>query len=337
MAGHLPAGGSDFEASVIMTESLTSNRSIGAKPMRIVLACDEGYAMPLATILRSLVEANTAHWPIAVHVLSNQFSAGLRGQVEASLPEGSAMVEWMSVDLGRFSRFPTLPHISSATYARFLIPDLFPPEVTRVLYLDADMLVLDDLKPVWETQLAGKPLGAVRDIMDAILKGGEPGWDDVARVPDYFNAGVLLMDLSVWRTEQVSERAMEYLVAHPNTRMSDQDALNVACTGRWHELPARWNTACHLIGDLGSVPASERPGIAHFITFRKPWLAHVRSQNAAFYDAIRQRTCFARTTSERVRDAWIGFWAGIGNVLRRRGLLSAEDRRRTDTPVHRSA
>jgi lipopolysaccharide biosynthesis glycosyltransferase len=319
-----------------MNPSNSTPQSGSASAVPVVFACDEGYAMPLATVLRSLVESNTAHWPLDVYVLSKNFSETTRQRVERSLTGGSARLRWIDVDLSKYTQFPTLPHISTATYARLLIPELFPSEITRVLYLDADMLVLDDLRPVWEADLGGKPVGAVRDVMDAVLKSGEPGWDDVAQVPNYFNAGMLLMDLRVWRAEKVSERAIDYLVAHPDTRMSDQDALNVACDGRWHELGGRWNFASHLSGDFGVLSADERPGIAHFITFRKPWLAQHRSPNARFYDTFRSRTRYARTFPERLKDGWLAFISGVRNVLRRNGLLPAEDGRQQNTPVRRS-
>lgn len=307
-----------------------------AQTLAVVFACDEGYAMPLATTMRSLVEANTASWPLEVFVLSGGFSEASRIRVERSLPSGAARVHWLNVDLAQYAGFATLPHISTATYARLLIPKLFPAEVRRVLYLDADMLVLADLRDLWATDLRGKPLGAVTDLIDGIVKQGETGWEDVPRVAAYFNAGVLLMDLDAWRGERVSERALEYLMQHPDTRMADQDALNVACDGRWERLEARWNVACHRHGDIGALPASDRPGIAHFITFRKPWIARYRSANARFYDAFRQRTCFARTPRDRVKDTWSAFWAGVKNVLQRRGLISVEDTRTATTPVRRS-
>jgi lipopolysaccharide biosynthesis glycosyltransferase len=322
--------------AALMTDEKTSPPS-GSKPaVPVVFACDEGYAMPLATVMRSLVESNPAHWPLPVYVLTGEFSEASRQRVQTSLPQDSVQLHWLTVDLSKYTHFATLPHISTATYARLLIPDLFPAPITRVLYLDADMLVLDDLARVWEADLGGKPVGAVGDLINDILERGESGWEDVASVARYFNAGVLLMDLVAWRVERISERALEYLAAHPKTRMADQDALNAACDGRWHELPARWNFASHLSGDIGVLPAAERPGIAHFITFRKPWLAQHRSPNARFYDAFRSRTCYARTFPERLHDGWLRFISGVRNVLRRNGLLPAEDGRRQTTPVRRS-
>jgi lipopolysaccharide biosynthesis glycosyltransferase len=291
----------------------------------VVLACDEAYAMPLATTLRSVVEANRKHWPVAFCVLSDGIPEPVRERVLHSLPEGSAQILWKTVDLTRYEEFSTLPHISKATFGRLLIPRVVPATVSRVLYLDSDLLVLDDLEPVWSANLDGAVVGAVLDLMDPILKRGEPGWEEMPRVRDYFNAGVLLMDLGPWRNERISERALEYLSQHPETPRADQDALNVACDGRWKKLDGRWNLQCFRNENLAAMGPVERPGIAHFITRKKPWDPSQRNLNAGFYDAFRARTLFARSPLERLLDSWRRTRAGFGNVLRRRGFLPPAD------------
>jgi lipopolysaccharide biosynthesis glycosyltransferase len=47
-------------------------------------------------------------------------------------------------------------------FARFLIPDLLPPEIDRVIYLDQDVLVLKDLTALWEINMDGYPIAAAR-------------------------------------------------------------------------------------------------------------------------------------------------------------------------------
>src|SRR5271154_1359623 len=83
----------------------------------IVLACDEPYAMQLATVLLSAAEANRSGQPLDVYVLSDHFSPSIRRRVVESLPEGSAVIRWVPVDLSSFEEFPTLPHISKMTFA----------------------------------------------------------------------------------------------------------------------------------------------------------------------------------------------------------------------------
>ncbi|HEV7718504.1 MAG TPA: glycosyltransferase family 8 protein [Arsenicitalea sp.] len=283
----------------------------------IVLACDEAYAMPLATTLRSLTEANRAWWPLDIVVLAFAFSEATRTRVAASLPKGSAEINWVAVDLERFSGFSTLEHVSKVTYARFLIARVLPETTERALYLDADLIVLNDFGGLWETDLDGAAVGAVLDGLDPQLKEDVPALHLVPRVQNYFNAGVLLIDLQKWRAEDISERALDYLAQHPDTLFSDQDALNVACDGKWKQLDPRWNFVDFFERvEIATLGAERRPWIVHFAAWDKPWNAKVPNINADFYDGFRSRTRFARTPLARQRDALQANWTRSKRVLK---------------------
>lgn len=285
--------------------------------MQVVMACDAGYAMPLATALRSLVESNRSCWPVDFHVLSNGFDDAIKKKVLHSLPAGSASINWVPLDLMLFQRFWTREHVSKMTFARLLIPRVFPDSVSRVLYLDTDILVLDNLKPLWETDLDGAVLGAVLDNLDPHFKSGRPGYEDAPRVPNYFNAGVLFINLDLWRKEKVSEKAMVYMNQHRQTPFMDQDALNVVCDGRWKSLDPRWNFHDCWSRDISNLSLSDRPAIAHFVSIMKPWNASMLSVNACFYDSFRSRTCFARTRSEKLKNGIQKVWARLKRVVTR--------------------
>jgi lipopolysaccharide biosynthesis glycosyltransferase len=299
----------------------------------IVLAADGGYAMPLAVTLRSITETNRNHWPIEFWVFNDGFCEELRKKVFNSLPEGSALILWLPVELKLFEQFsPGYANLSKLTYVRFLAPRLLPPEISRILYLDVDLLILDDLEGLWQTDLAGAPVGAVADLFlhtTFLAKGLDPQKEranhfrygrGLPSVEHYLNAGVLLIDLDRWRAESLSERAFDYLKQHPDTPHMDQDALNAVLDKRWTPLPARWNVQDHY---RRIVPGEGGPGIVHFITRKKPWLATSRSANARLYDSFRSRTLFRRRLDEKVKDTFIRFEAGIKNVLKRRGLKLA--------------
>ena len=290
----------------------------------VVFACDETYAVALATAIRSAVDANRSGQPLDVYVLCDRFSTTLRHRVIDSLPEGSATIHWVAVDLSLFGKFPTPPHISSTmTFARFMIPRVFTGEVQRVLYLDADLLVLDDLGPVWKADLKGAVVGAVRDhILDTQIKARAPGLDKFPLVQNYFNAGVLLIDLDRWRKERVSENALAYLLANPDSPLADQDALNVACDGRWTELGLAWNFYDHFKTSILQMPPEQRPRIVHF-PGQKPWKASALSVNARLYDIFRRRTRFARTPTERFCDLGIRVWFRFRRLLGRTLLAKA--------------
>lgn len=114
------------------------------------------------------------------------------------------------------------------TLMRLVLPELIPDE-RRVLWLDVDTIVTDDISDLFEVDLGECCIGAVR----------EPPWSRPGRV--YYNAGVLLIDLDAMRGD-VCRR----LIQRINTvRMDfkDQDAINVVLKGQIHDMPAIWNAS----------------------------------------------------------------------------------------------
>jgi lipopolysaccharide biosynthesis glycosyltransferase len=285
--------------------------------------------MPLSTVLRSIVDSNQRHWPFEFFILHDNFSEALRKKVFRSLPAASAALRWLPADIRLFKDFSQgyEGRISRLTYARILMPWTLPPTVSRVLFFDVDTLVFEDLAPLWQTDLAGAVIGAVPDFLlhTAFLEKGLdpvkertnhrlPAIKDLPRVTEYFNAGILLIDLDRWREERISEKAYAYLKAHPNLAFADQDALNFALDKRWKPLDPRWNVQNHYPRIL---PGKGEIGIVHFITAAKPWLPASRSANAGLYDHFRSRTLFARTRREKLTDSLIRFHTGIRRVLKR--------------------
>jgi lipopolysaccharide biosynthesis glycosyltransferase len=266
------------------------------------MATDEPYAMSLATALRSMAEANRSGRPVDVHILSQGLSPHTRMKISESLPTGSASITWLDIDLTPFRAFSTSAYITQMTYARLLIPHALPAGVSRVLYLDTDILVLGDLMPLLETDLQGAVVGAVLDGLDRQIKDRKPAVEKVPRVKNYFNAGILLIDLDKWREEGISRKALKYLAGHPESPFSDQDALNVVCDGRWKQLDQRWNYQDHHHNRVESMLPDQQPAIVHFVTSAKPWIAGSLSVNASLYDRFRAETCFARTSSDKLVD-----------------------------------
>jgi lipopolysaccharide biosynthesis glycosyltransferase len=286
----------------------------------VVFACDEGYAMPLATAIRSLVEAYRGACTLEIYVLSDGIAEHTQEKVAHSLHGSTASIHWVPVDLAKYQKLSTLSYASKMTFARLEIPGLLPSSISRVLYLDADLLVLDGIEQIIHTDLHGNIVGAVVDGLDAQIKSKTAGLERLPHVGQYFNAGVLLIDLDRWREEQITERALQYLNENPSTPYADQDALNVVCDGRWKSLDQRWNFQnCRdtLIANTG---LAARPGIVHFVMSAKPWNARVHNVNADVYDTFRARTGFARGRQEKYRDAMLRSWCGVKRFLKKSGI-----------------
>lgn len=206
-----------------------------------------------------------------------------------------SLVETHSIvpDSGMLESFPRHSAFPPEAAFPLLLTDLLPESVERVLFLDPDLLVLDDIGKIWETDLGGNYAGAVVD--QAIPCASSPrglNGGGLADIPDdapYFNGGVLLIDLDRWRGDDIAGQARRYL-ERCTVDFFHQEALNVVLWNKWMQLDQRWN----LIASLTARPYSmngarviENPGIVHFAGKFKPWRIRVGGPFAsAYYDAL---------------------------------------------------
>ena len=157
---------------------------------------------------------------------------------------------------------------SVATIARLYMDTLVPDSISRLVYLDADTLVVAPMSPLFEADLKGQPVGAVDDCLMALPLKMSERKARIGMSPDgrYFNAGVLLFEWSMLRERNFLKEARELFLAAPDRYpFNDQDVLNVVLQGRWAVLNPRWNT------QTGLVEIIDEPGIKHFTGSSKPW------------------------------------------------------------------
>ena len=132
--------------------------------------------------------------------------------------------------------------VSRATWFRLLAGEALN-DVERLIYLDADTIVNLDIKELWEEETGQNGLAAVPDtvIQDGnvslLVKKG------LCAAKDYFNAGVLLMDMPVFAQEKnLLERGVAFLQKHELLDYLDQDILNYFYGVQCRLLPEKYNT-----------------------------------------------------------------------------------------------
>jgi lipopolysaccharide biosynthesis glycosyltransferase len=188
------------------------------------------------------------------------------------------------------------------TYARLQLPAILPASISKIIYLDADIVVLDDLSKLWMENVDDFALAAVSDSLDAQIKAGNLDVEGVPCVKHYFNAGVLLLNLDYWRRECISQRAFAYLDENPASPFADQDSLNVVCDGVWRRIDGRWNRQLSKDASISDFGRREVISVAHFVTWAKPWKAGVGNVNFRFYEELRNRTLFAKSRTDAIVD-----------------------------------
>jgi lipopolysaccharide biosynthesis glycosyltransferase len=248
-------------------------------PSTLPIACaiNQAYALPLAVMLESLKQ----HLRPGVHPVLYLIHAGLPPSVLAAI---SSIVETHSIipSDAQLSAAPRDARFPPEASVPLLIPEFLPPTLERVVFLDADTLVLEDLANLWETPLGRHVLAAAPDgaVPRCSAPRGVKGWQAMGIPPDapYFNCGVLIMHLERWREREVTRRAHRYLeTTREPIDFLHQEALNAVLWDDWQPLDVRWNLLASLAGRSHASPAPEprRPGIVHFAGRLKPWRAPV--------------------------------------------------------------
>ena len=106
-----------------------------------------------------------------------------------------------------------------------------------------------------------------------------------AGTTNYFNCGVLIFDLDVWRRDDIAGRAVKYLVEHPKLYYMDQDALNWIMGGHYVRLDARWNSFanCSFPAYVNVLVRATRAGrrweALRTIWRTDPWIVHYAGAN----------------------------------------------------------
>ena len=176
-------------------------------------------------------------------------------------------------------------HISIETYYRFLIQKLLP-FYDKVLYLDSDIVINGDISKLYNTDLQGKLLGAIRDIDFLanlnVKHGKRMGYaKNVLKMKnpyDYFQAGVLVLNTKAMRERYTIKQWLTY-ASNPAFIYNDQDVLNAHCEGEVLYLPWEWNVVHDCGGRVGnlfvhpleSAKDAKTEEIIHYAGFQKPW------------------------------------------------------------------
>lgn len=174
--------------------------------------------------------------------------------------------------------------MNASIYNKILIYDHLPEYVKRVIFIDADIVFSRDPYALYCEDLGDYFIGAVREKFYLI-----PNIDDglckelmLNGYSEYFNSGVMVIELSRWRSEKVCSRALDFATnSRGKTAMHDQDAFNFVISGAWKSISPLWNPRAlneikNSFGENEILSATEvydnnLEFIVHFSGYDKPW------------------------------------------------------------------
>lgn len=227
----------------------------------IVLGANYQYADQVLTTMKSVCYHNR---DIRFYVINSDFPTEWFTNLNRKLKALNCEVVNARVNNSHISQYKT--NIHYATFLRYFISDFVVED--KVLYLDCDLVVTQDLTPLFEMDLGDRPLAAVKDL------GAQAYFGEHS-----FNAGVLLINNHLWKKEEIRKQLIEMTnELHDKVAQDDQSILNILFEGRWFPLDLKYNTITihtHLTTECPE--EGYYPAIIHYLTDKKPWKMFERS------------------------------------------------------------
>ncbi|GMO62774.1 MAG: glycosyltransferase family 8 protein [Treponemataceae bacterium] len=273
----------------------------------ISLCIDNNYAMQCGVVIKSVLLTHK-DVPFTFHILSADLSDTNKQKLcfTCQTDGHTAAIAFYKIDFSLIQNAPIAEndYLSLASYFRLFLSKLLPPSIKKTLYLDADVLVLDSLLPLLQIGIADYAMAA----------GIDAGCNDVRHLnrlelpfgTDYFNAGVLLINLEYWREHKFFEQFLDFIANHRSQcKQHDQDVLNKLLHKKILPFSARYNYLDLFFCDIHELiirrefhadiaDSTEHIVVMHYAGGEKPWHYECMHPHKNLWSQMQQKTLWAK-------------------------------------------
>ncbi len=314
------------------------------------------YAKFVGASMASIFE-NTAS-EVTIHILHDKtLTTDNRNKFSTLAESRNQAVKFYNVEvlcadnLAAIKKF--FPKVDKSRYTfgafyRLFIPTVLPADVAKAVYLDGDTIVNLDISELWNIELGDKIFGVVTEAQNNVNAASYflLCRDAVIKAEDYFNSGVLLMNLEALRaSEELVTGGVRFLLDNPKyDQFPYQDVLNYCFATRAQKLPVKFNS---LVKNWRKVNPEKNTAVWHYAggrsfglnmrdAFHKLWMHYfVRtpfldedSIGRLYSEMFKMRTTFqtsAAALSAAISGKSRAFFSDLGKIDELRKNFSVRD------------
>lgn len=281
------------------------NNTPNKKDINIVLITDNGYIVPTAVTIQSIINNTNKSRNYTISVLCDNVSSENKKflkDCENSAPNVKVAIVDANLDNLKGlhdSKNGNFMVATTTALLKFNIADIFY-NLDKVLYLDGDLLVKCDVAEIFDNELNENIVAAVRDTPQVFFDKQDFGEDR-----DYFNSGIMLLNTKLMREEKTKDLLIKTKKESVNDTLMDQNVLNKVFRGRVLQLDLAYNVPFGMFsvlktfdykkinnfysGDFKSIDDLKRIAkIIHFSSFLKPWIFYDSPYADEWYDVYKQ-------------------------------------------------
>ncbi|MCM1153926.1 MAG: glycosyltransferase family 8 protein [Roseburia sp.] len=257
--------------------------------MNIVYASNNDYAKYLGISMLSLFHNNQNINEIIVYILSQNINSENRRKLCAIAKHYQRTIEF--IDISEFGKLIPFTFNTSGFHpivlSRLFLCRYIPEERKRVLYLDCDIIVNGSIEELESLPFGQNYVAAVPELYMPVDKKKRIGLN---ASETYYNAGVLLINLELWRSMDLETVFMDYYQAmNGQLDYNDQDIINHCCKNKISALDYTYNLSTNLpyfpryfvkkLQPAYDIPSKDvyaqilrKPAIIHYMGDERPWI-----------------------------------------------------------------
>ena len=261
----------------------------------IFLTTDDNYIPCMAVCLESIKENISSDKEYIIKIIHTNISSSNQELIN-KFNTDNLKIEFVNVSeyVNNISKkLHTRDYYTSTTYFRLFLPDLYP-EYKKIVYIDCDTVLLTDIAELYNIDLEDNLLGAVPDEVietEPVFQEYVEKVVGVSSYKNYFNAGVLLMNLEELRKNNFQEKFLYLLDTVKYSVVQDQDYLNRICKGRVKIIDSGWDV---MTINCDNHQDESKIKLIHYNLTDKPWHYTVPfenyfwkyAKNTEFYDYL---------------------------------------------------
>ena len=258
------------------------------KDINIVFICDNKFALPTGVAIQSIINNKKYDNIYNIYILTDKLSEdNLLKLNRFNRDDIRIIITFFDSNnyesLHKYDKYaPT--HVTLAALQKFEIPKLFPA-LDKVLYLDGDIIIKREIETLFDTEIENFYAGVILDSGRLYYTR-----ENTSYIKDYFNSGVMLLNLKKMREDNISEMLFEEKSKQTDFTLVDQDVFNIVFKDKIKLLDIKYNfLGLNLFREKNKFSISainklyntsykdfkdleKNAVIIHFASKEKPWL-----------------------------------------------------------------
>lgn len=260
----------------------------------IILVANNNFINQVAALITSIVDNSSQKNLLRFYILNSDITEQNKTLLKQHIYKYNKFHQINFVDMKKYTSNQMLQkylnndtYITPETYYRFYIIEMFN-EYKKVLYLDCDMIVVDDIWKLYTINIDNYYAAVVEDfaVVNSFIKNRQEiyskfTWKQYLEEKLHkkdkvcFNAGMLLLNLDSLRKNNIEQKLFDFLEKESPLQYQDQDVLNSVFDCKVKFIDEKFN--------LLQSRFTKEPVIVHYIGGNKPWNSYKANEYFELY------------------------------------------------------